>query len=140
MRKLVGTVGLVVAFALLVVALWPAAVGAQTPPTIPGGTYSGVGVDTSGSCSEGALAIGEEISFLLNDQGTMIVSMNVTDLRTPLGDVASLAIPVSIPIDEDGSFSDDFDPLNVAPARGDRSRGNRHNGKLGRIRVERWEV
>ncbi|MCH8949950.1 MAG: hypothetical protein IIB87_06195 [Chloroflexi bacterium] len=62
------------------------------------------------------MAIGEEISFLLNDQGTMIVSMNVTDLTTPLGDFASLAIPVSIPIDEDGSFSDDFDPLNVGLA------------------------
>ena len=116
MRKLVGTVSLVIAFVLLVVVLWPAAIGAQTSHTIPGGTYSGVAVDTSGGCSEGELTIGEEFSFLLNDHGTMIVSMNVTDLTPPLGDFGSLAIPVSIPIDENGSFSDDFDPLNVGLA------------------------
>lgn len=113
MRKLVGTVSLVVAFALLVVVLWPAAIGAQTSHTIPGGTYTGIGVDTSGGCSEGELTVGEESSLLLNDHGTMIISWILTDLTTPLGDFASLSIPVSIPIDDDGSFSADFDPLNV---------------------------
>ncbi|MCH7488913.1 MAG: hypothetical protein IIB23_04715 [Chloroflexi bacterium] len=113
MRKLVGTGGLVVAFALLVVVLWPAAIGAQTPPTIPGGTYTGIGVDTIGGCSEGELTVGEESSLVLNDHGTMIIAWIVTDLMTPLGDFTSLSIPVSIPIDDDGSFSADFDPLNV---------------------------
>ena len=113
MRKLVSTVGLVVAFALLTMALWPAAIGAQTPPTIPGGIYHGTGVDTVGGCSEGELTVGEKSSLVLNDDGTMIIAWIVNDLTTPMGDFASLSIPVSIPIDDDGSFSGDFDPYNL---------------------------
>ena len=113
MRKLVSTVGLVVAFALLTMALWPAAIGAQTPPTIPGGIYHGTGVDTIGGCSEGDLTVGEESSLVLNDDGTMIIAWIVNDLTTPMGDFTSLSIPVSIPIDDDGSFSGDFDPYNL---------------------------
>ena len=113
MRKLVGTVGLVVAFALLVVVLWPAAIGAQTPPTIPGGIYHGTAVDTVGGCSEGELTSGPETSLRLNPHGTVITTFVVYDITTPLGDFSSLDIPINIPIGSDGRFAGTFDPLGV---------------------------
>ena len=116
MRKLVSTVGLVVAFALLIVVLWPAAIGAQTPPTIPGGIYHGTAVDTVGGCSEGDLTSGPKSSLRLNSHGTVITSWIVTDLTTPLGGFSTLDIPISIPIDSDGRFDGTFDPLNVGLA------------------------
>ncbi len=116
MRKLVGTVSVVVAFALLIVALSPAAIGAQTPPTIPGGIYQGTAVDTLGGCSEGELTSGPKTGLRLNPHGTVITTFVVYDITTPLGDFSSFDIPVSIPIDSDGRFDGTFDPLNLGLA------------------------
>ena len=116
MRKLVGAVSLVVAFALLVVVLWPAAIGAQTPPTIPGGIYHGTAVDTVGGCSEGELTSGPKTGLRLNPHGTVITTFVAYDITTPLGNFSSLDIPISIPIDSDGRFDGTFDPLGVGLA------------------------
>ena len=116
MRKFVGTVGLVFAVASLIVALWPAAIGAQTPPTIPGGIYHGTSVDTVGGCSEGTLTSGPKTSLKLNPHGTVITTFVVYDITTPLGGFSILDIPISIPIDSDGRFDGSFDPLGVGLA------------------------
>ncbi len=105
MLALVGAVGLALAFV--------STAAAQSGNTIPGGIYIGT---ASGDCQGGVITVGPEIKLHLNDHGTRITTFTVTDLVTPLGDFDRLGIPVDIPINEDGSFDDEFDPLNVGLA------------------------
>ncbi len=109
-----GALVFVAVFGLAVATV--ALTAAQSGNTIPGGTYTGIGVDTSGACQEGALRVGEEFGLRLSDHGTMIVDLIVSDLVTPLGSFDSFTIPVRIPIDESGRFDQEFDPLNIGLA------------------------
>jgi hypothetical protein len=52
----------------------------------------------------------------LNDHGTLIVDLIVNDLVTTLGSFDSFTIPVTIPIDENGRFDQEFDPLGIGLA------------------------
>ena len=101
----VGAVGLTLALL--------SAVAAQSGDAIPGGKYIGL---ATGECQGGVISAGPEMELLLNDHGTRIIMFTVTELVTPLGDFDRLGIPVTIPIDEDGSFDAEFDPLNLGLA------------------------
>ncbi|MCH8008340.1 MAG: hypothetical protein IIC91_05695 [Chloroflexi bacterium] len=102
---LVGAIGF--ALALL------SAAAAQSGDAIPGGIYIGI---ASGDCPGPVIQAGPDVEFQLNSHGTAITTFTVTDLVTPLGDFERLGIPVDIAIDEDGSFDEEFDPLNLGLA------------------------
>ena len=86
---------------------------AQSSDAIPGGIYIGI---ASGDCPGPVIQAGPDVEFQLNSHGTAITTFTVTDLVTPLGDFERLGIPVDIAIDEDGSFDEAFDPLNLGLA------------------------
>lgn len=102
---LAGALGLVLAAIGVAVA--------QSGDAIPGGTYIGM---TDGPCDGSIIQSGPDWELRLNDHGTEIISLTVNDLETPVGGFSSLQIPTSIRIGGDGSFDEEFDPLNFGLA------------------------
>lgn len=90
-------------------------VHAQERVPVRGATYNGLLTDTTGECSRGNLTIGPGISFLTSEYGSRITGIGLTGLSySALSFVPeSYTIIVNIPVDDSGSFNQDFSQFGV---------------------------
>ncbi len=109
MRLLVLLIGTLLAAAIL----FQAAAFAQTAGPALGGSYFGT-IDGEGDgCSTGSVYAGPETGLYVNREGTSVIGLELTDLVTPLGNFTSFDVLIDVPINDDGSFDQTFDPLNL---------------------------
>jgi len=98
---------------LAAVVLFAAAALAQTAGPVLAGSYIGTFNGEGKGCNQGSVYAGPETGLEVNSAGTIIIGLLLTDLVTPMGDYGSITIPIDVPISEDGSFNQTFDPLSL---------------------------
>lgn len=98
---------------LAAIALFAATAFAQTAGPALGGSYFGAFDGEGKGCSSGSVYAGPETGLDVNPDGTIIIGLVLTDLVIPTGSFDRLSVPINVPISEDGSFDDTFDPGNL---------------------------
>lgn len=107
-------------------------VHAQERVPVRGATYNGLLTDATGECSRGNLTIGPGISFLTSEYGSRITGIGLTGLSySALSFVPeSYTITVNIPVDDNGSFNQDFSQFGVDTQIEGRFEGTTLSGSL----------